>query len=76
MIRRSKLKEVSELKFCKVKLLEIIKKHIPPKREHFILSMDTLRSQEPISLKKRVLAYKFLRIFELKWVQNSRLRVD
>lgn len=76
MIRRSKLKQISELKFCKSKLLEIIKKHISPKKENFILSMDTLKSQRPILLKNRILAFKFLRIFEVKWLQNSQLRVE
>lgn len=74
-LQRSKLREIAELKFCKAKLVEIIKKYVRPRKQNYVLSMDTLQSQRPILLKDRVLAFKFLRIFELKWIQNSQLRV-
>ena len=66
----------TEKKVRKKKLLVIIKKFMTPKEENFILAMDTLKTQSKIMVQNRVIIFKFLRIFEIKWVQNNQLKVN
>jgi hypothetical protein len=72
---KDKMMKFTENKLRKKKLLVIIKKFLTPKEENFLLGMDTLQSQKKIPMKNQVLVYKFLRIFEVKWVQNNQLMV-
>lgn len=65
----------NDIKSCQQCLSEIIYKNIKPVKTLYVLSMDTLGSDSLIEKEKQILTYKFLRIFEMKWNQNSKQQV-
>lgn len=57
------------------RLLEIFQNILDPEIEQYVLGLNTLGCEKGISEEKRMLTFKFLRLFESKWEHDSKNKV-